>query len=46
MEIRYYNECYNRTLVISFPAELEHIEKDVMNCLDQYYDEWVNFEGP
>ena len=46
MEIRYYNECYNRTLVISFPAELEHIEKDVMNRLDQYYDEWVNFEGP
>jgi hypothetical protein len=46
MEIRYECECYNRTLVISFPARCLYLEAEILKCLDQYYDEWIFFEGP
>ena len=46
MEIRYDCECYHRTLVIEIPARDYFLKEAFLDCLDQYYDEWVNFEGP
>lgn len=46
MEIRYDCECYHRTLVIEIPARDYFLKEVFLDCLDQYYDEWVNFEGP
>lgn len=46
MEIRYECECYNRTLVIDIPEKYSYLKEEILKCLDQYYDEWVNFEGP
>ena len=46
MEIRYDCECYNRTLVVSFPSGYWYLKTEIEEMLDQYYDEWVNFEGP
>ena len=46
MEIRYYCECYHRTLVIKFSEKYEWFRKETELMLDQFYDEWVNFEGP
>lgn len=46
MEIRYECECYNRTLVINFPTRYSFLEKEILRCLDQYYDEWMFFDGP
>lgn len=44
MEIRYYCECYARTLVIEIPKRYVHLKEKMLNQLDQYYDEWVCFE--
>ena len=44
MEIRYECMCYERTLVIKFPKGYEHLIEEILMCLDQYYDEWINFE--
>ena len=46
MLVRYYSECYNRTLVISFPFLYQYLKTEIEEMLDQYYDEWVNFKGP
>lgn len=46
MEIRYECECYHRTLVVSIPARYSYLKEKILECLDQYYDEWVLFDGP
>lgn len=46
MEVRYYCECYRRTLVVQFPEEYDWLKKETELMLDRFYDEWVNFEGP
>ena len=46
MIITYNCECYNRTLIISFPKRYWYLRDDIEKCLDQYYDEWIFFEGP
>ena len=46
MEVRYYCECYHRTLVVKFPEGYSWLKKETELMLDQFYDEWVNFEGP
>jgi hypothetical protein len=46
MEIRFECECYDRTLVINFPVRYRYLQEKILECLDQYYDEWVLFEGP
>ena len=44
MEIRFECECYDRTLVIHFPSRLKHLQEEIMENLDQYYNEWIFFE--
>ena len=44
MEVRYYCACYERTLVIEIPKRYIHLKDEIMNYLDQYYDEWVCYE--
>ena len=46
MEVRYYCACYERTLVIKFAPHYDFLKKETELMLDQFYDEWVNFEGP
>lgn len=41
MEIRFECECYERTLVIDFPTKRYWDRKEIMENLDQYYNEWV-----
>ena len=45
MEIRYKCECYDRTLVIKLPENYEYLREETNLMLDQFYDEWVNFDG-
>ena len=44
MEIRFECECYERTLVIDFPKKYRYLREEIMESLDQYYNEWVLFE--
>jgi len=44
MEIRFDCECYERTLVITVPTKYIHLESEIMEDLDRYYNEWVCFE--
>jgi hypothetical protein len=44
MEIRFECECYNRTLTVNFPARCRHLKEEIMENLDQYYNEWIFFE--
>lgn len=46
MEIRYECWCYERTLVIKFPARYSFLKNEILKHLDQYYDEWMFLEGP
>lgn len=41
MEIRFECECYERTLVIEFPSRYYYLQKQITECLEQYYNEWV-----
>jgi hypothetical protein len=44
MEIRYFCECYNRTLVVEFPGRYHFLMQTIFDDLDQYYDEWMACE--
>lgn len=44
MEIRFECECYNRTLVIEIPKRYAHLKEEMLEYLDQYYNEWIYFE--
>lgn len=44
MEIRFDCECYERTLVITIPTKYRHLEEEIMEDLDRYYNEWICFE--
>ena len=46
MEIRYECECYNRTLVIEIPARDYFLKEEFLDCLGQYYNEWLFMDGP
>ena len=42
MIIEYDVVCFERTLQIKFPEEYEHIKKEILLMLDDYYTEWHN----
>ena len=44
MEIRFECECYDRTLVVEIPKRYAHLRKEMVENLNQYYDEWICFE--
>lgn len=44
MEIRFECECYDRTLVITIPKRYVHLSENMIESLNQYYDEWIYFE--
>lgn len=44
MEIRFECECYNRTLVIEIPKIYAHLKEEMLEYLDQCYNEWIYFE--
>lgn len=46
MKIRYECECYNRTLVIEIPARDYFLKEEFLECLNQYYTEWIFMDGP
>lgn len=41
MEIRFECECYERTLIIEFPGRYHYLREDILEDLDQYYNEWI-----
>lgn len=44
MEVRFECECYDRTLVVNFPTKRYWDREEIMEYLDQYYNEWIFFE--
>lgn len=46
MEIRFDCECYERTLVITFPKGYVYLKNELLELLEQYYNEWLWIDGP
>ena len=46
MEIRFDCECYERTLVITFPKGYAYLKNEILELLEQYYNEWLWIDGP
>ena len=42
MIIEYDVVCFERTLQIKFPDGYEHLKDEMLQMLDDYYDEWQN----
>lgn len=42
MTIEYNIVCLERTLTIKFPDGYEHLKDEILEMLDDYYDEWQN----
>lgn len=40
MIIEYDVFCFERTLQIKFPNGYEHLKDEILEMLDDYYDEW------
>lgn len=46
MEIRFECECYERTLVIEFPGRYHYLQEQIIDDVEQYYNEWIFVDGP
>lgn len=46
MEIRFDCECYERTLVVVFHNRYHYLREDILEDLDQYYNEWIFVDSP
>ena len=44
MIIEYDINCFERTLVIKFPYGYKHLEDEILEMLDEYYDYWHSAE--
>lgn len=42
MTIKYDINCFDRTLYVTFPEGYEHLKDEILDMLDEYYDEWQN----
>ena len=42
MILEYDVVCFERTLQIKFPNGYEHLKDEILEMLDNYYDEWMN----
>ena len=40
MIIEYDVLCFDRTLTIKFPEKYEYLMDEILEMLDEYYDEW------
>lgn len=41
MEIKFECECYERVLVVTFPKRYTYLKKEILELLEQYYNEWL-----
>lgn len=45
MITKYWVNCFERELCIEWDDAYKHIEKEILDMLDDYYNEWINVEG-